>query len=267
MVHTRATGDDPYAGIIMFVSKTFDILQKTDLIEGRLVNVKIRHQVNKKVYNITPLYGYSSKKESIQKIKLFTEQLNKVHTKEDQNYILGDFNFVDNDLDRTSKNKTGMNQSDKILSTPWMEFINKIDMSDPFRESNKNRKMFSYIHTQNKAKSRIDRIYTNNENTHNIIHYKHTPTPFTQTHRIISFTIKEENERGPGYWKMNISIIKDPPFQKIIEKTYKDVHDLNIIDPIERWQVFIETVRIEAMHYSSKKRSYQKRIKSVCENT
>ena len=94
--------------------------------------------------------------------------------------------------------------------------------------------MFSYIHTQRKAKSRIDRIYVNEENSHNITHYRHTPTPFTQTHRIVSFKVKEDCQRGPGYWKMNTSVINDLPYQITVEKAYEDVLSLNINDPIER---------------------------------
>ena len=150
---------------------------------------------------------------------MITQKLEQNHDKSDQNLILGDFNFVENDLDRTCQARVGMNQSDKTLSAPWIEFTNRLDISDPFRTKHQKRRMYSYIHTQRKAKSRIDRIYVNDENTKNIIYYKHTPTPFTQTHRIISFTIKENNKRGPGYWKMNTSVINDPPYQKIVERS------------------------------------------------
>ena len=232
MIHTKASENDPYAGIIMFISKSYDILQERELIQGRLLYTKIKHLTTGKEYNITPFYGYTAKNASQAKLKSITQQLEKTHEKSEQNVILGDFNFVENDLDRTCETKVGMNQSDKTLSAPWVEFTNRMDISDPFRENNKKRRMYSYIHTQRKAKSRIDRVYVNDENTNNIIHYKHTPTPFTQTHRIVSFTIKEENKRGPGYWKMNTSIIKDPPFQRVVEQTYEDVQNLNILDPI-----------------------------------
>ena len=125
--------------------------------------------------------------------------------------------------------------------------------------------MYSYIHTQRKSKSRIDRVYVNDENTNKITYYKHTPTPFNLTHRIVSFTMKNINERGPGYWKMNTSIIKDPPFQIVVENTCEDVQRLNIEDPIEKWQVFIETIRLETQIYCSKKRYYENRIKNNCE--
>ena len=38
-------------------------------------------------------------------------------------------------------------------------------------------------------------------------------------------------------------------------------------DPIERWLVFIETIRIEAQIYCSRKKSTERKIKNVCEQT
>ena len=125
--------------------------------------------------------------------------------------------------------------------------------------------MFSYIHTQNNAKSRLDRVYVNDENCNNIFHYKHIPTPWKKAHRIVSFTIKESIDRGPGYWKMNTSILSDRAFTKIIESTVKDVLDLNLQDPIERWLIFIQTVRIETQIYCSRKRYTENMIKQSCE--
>ena len=263
MIQTGANDEDPYAGIIMFIHKKFNIIEMTELIRGRLLNTKIKHTITEKEYNITPFYGYSAKDATKARIKLVIDKLEGKHHNSEQNLILGDFNFVHNDLDRTNENKTGMNQTDKTLSPLWIEFINKLGISDSFRENNKKRRMYSYIHTQRRAKSRIDRIYVNDENTSNIINYKHTPTPFTQTHRIVTFTMRSDNERGPGYWKMNTSIIKDPPFQRTIEKAFDDVQNLNIDDPIEKWHIFIETIRLETLVYISRKRFFEK--KSHCE--
>ena len=87
-------------------------------------------------YNVTALYGYTGKNASPAKIKLFTEILNCHHNKSDNNIILGDFNFVDNDLDRTNQRRLGMNQVDKSLSASWTDFADNMDLSDPFRAKN-----------------------------------------------------------------------------------------------------------------------------------
>lgn len=263
LLHTEADEDDPYGGIIVLVSKRFKILQEAVLIKGRLLNFKVKEPGTE--HNISAFYGLTGNNFTRTNMKIFTTGLEEAHHGKEQNLILGDFNFVDNDLDRTSGGNLGKNQYDKNLSTPWLEFLAKLDLTDLFRNGNPNRRMYSYIHTQYKAKSRIDRVYMSDESIHNVSHYRHTPTPFIKAHRIVTFVLKKDGERGPGYWKMNTTIITDRAFEIVVETIINDVLSLNIADPIERWLVFIETIRIEARVYCSRKRYLEKKIKMTCE--
>ena len=163
------------------------------LLSGRLLNFKIIHGTQK--LNISVLYGYTGSEARAENMELITDLLATSHDVFDTNLILGDFNFVDNDLDRTNRNRVGMNQTDVNLNSVWAKFIGNLDLSDAFRIRNPERKMFSYVHTQHGAKSRIDRVYTNDENVSNIFQYKHTPTAWRRAHRIVSFVLREEVER------------------------------------------------------------------------
>ena len=107
MIHTKACDEDPYAGIIILVSKKFTILEETELIQGRLVNIKIKHTTTEKEYSITTIYGYTATESSQKKMRSITEKLETVHTTTQHNVIFGDLNFVENDLDRTSEGKLG----------------------------------------------------------------------------------------------------------------------------------------------------------------
>lgn len=262
IVHTEASSGDPYAGIIVLVNKNYELLSEAIIIPGRLLNLRIKSE--KKEYNISVFYGYTGQNASQANMKCITDELAKFHSTSDNNIILGDFNFVDNDLDRSNKMRTGMNQTDNSLAKIWSTFTDSLDLSDPFRVRNPRKRAFSYLHTQNNSKSRIDRIYVNDENCGDVLHYSHVHTNFTKAHRIVKFTLKDECERGPGFWKMNTSILHDPAFKVLIESTVSDVASLNIVDPIERWQVFIETVRIDSRAYSSKKRAIEKKLRDLC---
>ena len=59
--------------------------------------------------------------------------------------------------------------------------------------------------------------------------------------------------------------MNDRLFNEVVEKTFDDVQDLNIMDPIEKWQIFIETIRLEAQVYSKKKRYHEKKLKFMYE--
>ena len=56
-----------------------------------------------------PLYGHTSKHGSKEKMEFLTQKLEQHHNKADHNLILGDFNFVENYVDRTCETKIGMN--------------------------------------------------------------------------------------------------------------------------------------------------------------
>jgi exonuclease III len=265
VLHAPAEVTDPYAGIIVLVDKNLTVVQDSILLPGRLLNFKIKNE--KEEYNISAIYGYPGNNASQEKLRLFTDALRLSHHVADNNIIIGDFNFVDHDLDRTNQKRTEKNPLDNSLSKVWFKFIDELDLQDPFRKKNPKKRMFSYIHTQRNSKSRLDRVYVNDENSNSILHYKHTPTPWIKAHRIVTFTVKENIERGPGFWKMNTSILSDRPFSVIVESTVRDVLDLNIPDPIERWLIFIETIRIEAQIYCSRKKYTEQKVKNVCEKT
>ena len=43
IIHSFATNDDTYAGMLIFIRNSFDILQQNELIQGRFVNIKIKN--------------------------------------------------------------------------------------------------------------------------------------------------------------------------------------------------------------------------------
>ena len=263
MMHTEAEEVDSYAGIVVFVHNRFKVEDENILLVGRLL--KFTLITPKSTYHISIMYGYTGNSATRSKMELFTEKILSSHKRNDKNLILGDFNFVDNDLDRVSATRVGQNQSDKTLEQPWLHTIAELDLEDPFRFKNPRRKMFSYVHTANKSKSRLDRLYVTSSILNNIISYKHTQTPFTKAHKVLSFTVKENVERGPSFWKMNTSRLTDRAYQTMVENTIQDVNNLHLQDPIERWLIFIETIRIESKAYCKRKRYHERAIKDLCE--
>ena len=261
LFQTEASADDPYAGIVVLVNNRLASSNVSVLVPGRVLNLRIED--GQDGLNVSAIYGYTGVNATLESIDLIIELLSGTHSPSDNNIILGDFNFVDNDLDRTNKKLTGMNHKDTTLANRWIEFVNMMDLSDPFRLKNPKKRMFSYIHTQHAAKSRIDRVYTNDENCPDIFHYKHTPTRWV--HRVVTFSIRERTERGPGYWKMNTSILGDRAYSLLVETIIDDITALNIQDPIERWLVFIESIRIDTQVYCSRKRYHEKQVKIRCE--
>ena len=82
---------------------------------------------------------------------------------------------------------------------------------------------------------------------------------------MVSFTVEENVKRGPGFWKLNTSVLSDQAYLHMVESTLKEVLDLNVTDPIERWLIFIETIRLESQVYCLRKRYVERELKNLCE--
>ena len=121
LIETEATQVDPYAGIAVLISNKFTLLEETTLVQGRLLNFKI--QGYKKVYNVTAMYGYTSSNASQEKMTYMTTSLLKHHNMSDNNIILGDFNFVENDSPRTNQSRSGLSDPFRVRNPKHILYL------------------------------------------------------------------------------------------------------------------------------------------------
>ena len=70
LIQTEVMEEDPYAGIAVLINNNLTLLEQTNLLQGRLLNFKI--QCEKKVYNITAMYGFTGKNASKEKMEQMT---------------------------------------------------------------------------------------------------------------------------------------------------------------------------------------------------
>ena len=177
-----------------------------------------------------------------------------LHEINHNNLIIGDFNFIENDIDKGK----GMDQRDKTISKEWDKFKTEKNIIDPFRKQCPNKKVYSYIAPT--GKSRGDRLYVNEDNINNITNVKYIKTHFNAAHKIMTFEINEQN-RGPGIWKMNSSVLKDTTYKAEIEKIIQGINTLNITNPLDWWDLFIMVARSVTMDYSKRKAKVQQNLK------
>ena len=108
----------------------------------------------------------------------------------------------------------GLSNKDKQINEIWTPFVEEMDLVDPFREQNPNRKIWSFIETGAAGSSRINRFYVNTTNMKDITNIKYINTPFKH-HKILSFTINNNSQWGRGYYKLNTSLFEDKQYDKI----------------------------------------------------
>ena len=140
ILNTPTPPEHTHSGIIILVNKQYEIISKTEVIHGRLMNIKISHTNTKASHNISVFYGPIWSKMNKTQILKFLENFNSIHKLNDNNIIIGDFNFVDNDIDKGK----GMSYSDKVIHPFWERFTSNIGIVDPFRLQCPNKKLYSF---------------------------------------------------------------------------------------------------------------------------
>jgi len=129
LIHTPTPPSNTHAGIIVLVRKGYNITKKETIIPGRLINIHLSHSTTKQNYNISVFYGTTEQNATAEETINIYKQFPKIHKRSDNNYIIGDFNFVDNEIDKGS----GMRRRDKSLTKHWQDFTTNADIIDPYR--------------------------------------------------------------------------------------------------------------------------------------
>lgn len=151
--------------------------------------------------------------------------------------IGGDWNFVsDPSLDRRSVNISG----GQVGSSEFDELAMAHQFCNLFRHYHPGSKSFTFSSLQYNMSTRIDRCYVTKNALAFTTDCKHVPLPSTVSdHEAgVAFTVRAINacNRGPGYWKLNASLLKRPGFTKIIESTIADFVDAKDVYPdIQSW--------------------------------
>ena len=254
--HSPSPVNEPYSGIVCLISHKYRVCETTELIPGRCINIKLEHISDKTRFNITALYLYTNNNLSKNRAENFVKKLREVTDQNERNIILGDFNFIDHQLDKAN----GLNPTDKMVCTYWVPYLAELDLVDPFREQNPKKKNWSFIGTGRAKNSRIDRLYVNSEDMANVTQIKYLTTPFGG-HRILKFTIKGPMEHGKGYYKLNTSILNEPKHRELIENLVEEINNSESDDPIKKWQTFSSLAKSRSITYSKLRNKEKKRIK------
>ena len=205
MIHSFAQSDDSYARIAIIVSNAYEMVNKTELYPGRLVPVQCKSKITGEIINIVGFYGFHSAslgKNRKDLIRKFKEAL----ISDKCNVSLGDFNFVEDKLDRNAKSVTLKN--DKVCLESWQEIKDTFSLTDTFRATNSSARGYTWIKHNQKAKSRIDKIYLSNAEAGKVLKTSFLDTSLSD-HKMVELKMSSETEREPGQRVVNVSILND----------------------------------------------------------
>ena len=125
---------------------------------GRMINLKLAHNATKHEYNLTVYYAPQVKTINKTQMVNIVKTFSQVHDVSQNNILIGDFNFADNDVDKGK----GMSDRDKMMNSSWEEFKSEMAMVDPFRAQSPKRRIYLFV--SNAGRSLGNRVYVNEEN-------------------------------------------------------------------------------------------------------
>ena len=97
IIHSAVADNETHTGIIGLISKDYDIMQTKHLIQGRILNIKIKHKTEQTKHNVSALYLDTNNHITKEKMQNIVRKLRLENEDHSNNMILGDFNFIDHE--------------------------------------------------------------------------------------------------------------------------------------------------------------------------
>lgn len=243
-------------GVSIFIDKKInpEIINTHKDREGRLLLINVK--INDNIYTIVNVYAPNDRKQR----NTFYKQVKTFILNHSLGSIIigGDWNEIQHTDDRLSK---------KIPKEPVNNLkllIKELKLSDPWKLKNPKKKQFTWKrkNSGNEA-SRIDYFLIQKEVIDKIITSDIRPVLIKYTdHQAVSLIIDiKPIARGPGYWKLNNSLLNDSEYQNIIIKTINKHTKMKINDQLTAqtiWDLCKIEIREKSIHFGKKKKNLRK---------
>ena len=234
-------------GILLNPNLSCEILDHIELVSGRLQALEIK--IQEKLVTILNIYGPNK-----DEIDIFEILELYISTHEDKNFIIGgDFNTV---LDIHLDKKNGKLDTHKRCRQKITNILETYDLTDIWRDKHPTLKHFTW-HSSHKPPifCRLDYFLISKNIANTVVSCEHNFS-YKSDHSIVKLTIDTNSyERGPGYFKLNNSLILDNEYQQTIKESIKEIATMNKdANPNTLWEIIKGTVRNETIKYASLKK-------------
>ena len=236
-------------GILVHSKLSCDVIEYKTIIDGRMQLLKLN--INYKDILLLNLYAPNNAKDNISFLSRIEELI--IDNDNETLIVGGDFNTV---IDIDNDKKNGNLNNNKKNRDKIKQIIENNDINDIYRILNPSTKHYTW-HSNDKPPifCRLDYFLVSSNIVNKISQCKIT-TGFRSDHSIvfIDFNIND-NERGPGFFKLNNSVIFDQEYQNKIKKAINDIVEINIeANPMTLWEIIKGTIRNESIKYTSYKK-------------
>ena len=193
----HSLSDSPHSrGVSILFRRDFEytFLNSHFSIDGRKIIVNFKHK--DETFSVSSVYAPNDEKLRIIFFKNAQKWVRQHSVNEHSIILCGDFNCAMENIDRNT------NKVDKSVFH-LKNFNQHLNLNDSFRELNPTLIKYTYSNASASFQSRIDYIFISNflksSNKNCII----KQVPKIPDHKAVIITLKIDNSRGNGYWKLN----------------------------------------------------------------
>lgn len=248
-------GSTTSRGVCLLFSPSLnvDILKHTADLHGRYLIVDLK--LLDKIITVVGIYGPNVDSPSF--FKDLSNEMSYFHC--DTIVMAGDFNFVFNlDLDKVGGlRKTNFKARDECLT-----LMTTFNLADIWKEKNPFLKFYTWSSNITPGiHCRLDFDLVSRNLEHNVNDVSFSPG-LQSDHSFISLSFMLTSmKRGPGYWKLNNSLLNDASFTNIINDIIRiDAENPNSENPALRWENLKFKFRLAAIRYG-KQKAAERRLK------
>ena len=244
-------GSNDSCGVSILIKNNCDItvLNWESRIQGRFLIAQILiNDIEVELMNI-----YAPNDDDVN----FITQIFNVYSNSDPKNIVagGDFNLVlDIKLDKIG----GIPKTHEKSKNKLLQYMEQLGLVDIWRIQHPNESQFTWRRKRPTIiQCRLD-FFLVSDTLHTMITNSNITYGHRSDHSLISITITPESfDRGPGYWKLNCSLLQDKDYIKTIKtliETCLTEFLSEEMDDVLLWEMLKMKIREKSIQYSSKKK-------------
>jgi len=167
----------------------------------------------------------------------------------------GDYNLViDIDKDKAG----GIAKTNVKAQKCVIKYMELLELCDVWRINHQELKEFTWRRRKPRViQCRLD-FFLVSQSVVNMVEQSKIGTSFKSDHSIVTLSLKlGDIPRGPGYWKLNCSLMKDKEYVDKIKMAIREcenIHEGTDIDKVLLWETMKMQIRSASIEYSCEKR-------------
>ena len=234
-------------GILLNTNYSYTVMQHTNIVNGRLQALDIL--INDKEITIVNIYGPNNDDTA-----LFNKLEEYMKENQEKTFIIGgDFNTV---LNENLDKRNGRLNTHTLCRNKIKHITEIFDLIDIWRDMHPNLRQYTW-HSSHKPPifCRLDYFLISQNLKNCIVSTKHNIS-YKSDHNPVVLKINILNiKRGPGYFKLNSSLLLDTLYQENVKQSINETILINRdANPNTLWELIKGAVRNETIKYATKKK-------------